>query len=99
MISYGDFDTTVLILNGVFSFLFQKSSTYTKDKIDEFHDEKIAVSSPLYLFYGRCAVQQLCSVTFLRAPVSLPQKLLARGVQMESDQEEVDDEVMSYMFV
>uniref|UniRef100_A0A669AX31 UTP3 small subunit processome component n=1 Tax=Oreochromis niloticus TaxID=8128 RepID=A0A669AX31_ORENI len=39
----------------------KKSSTYTKDKIDEFHDEKIA-------------------------------KLLARGVQMESDQEEVDDE-------
>uniref|UniRef100_A0A3B4GQ06 UTP3 small subunit processome component n=2 Tax=Haplochromini TaxID=319058 RepID=A0A3B4GQ06_9CICH len=39
----------------------KKSSTYTKDKIDEFHDEKIA-------------------------------KLLARGVQMESDREEVDDE-------
>ncbi|XP_030585970.1 something about silencing protein 10 [Archocentrus centrarchus] len=39
----------------------KKSATYTKDKIDEFHDEKIA-------------------------------KLLARGVQMESDQEDVDDE-------
>ncbi|XP_028262637.1 something about silencing protein 10 [Parambassis ranga] len=37
------------------------SSQYTKDRIDEFHDEKIA-------------------------------KLLARGVQMESDEEEVDDE-------
>lgn len=44
-------------------------------------------------------MQQLCSVTFLRAPVSLPQKLLARGVQMESDREEVDDEVMLYVFV
>ncbi|XP_056261242.1 something about silencing protein 10 [Seriola aureovittata] len=39
----------------------KKSSQYTKDKIDEFHDEKIA-------------------------------KLLACGVQMESDSEEVDDE-------
>lgn len=39
----------------------KKSSQYTKDKIDEFHDEKIA-------------------------------KLLARGVQMESDEEELDDE-------
>lgn len=39
----------------------KKSAMYTKDKIDEFHDEKIA-------------------------------KLLARGVQMESDQEDVDDE-------
>lgn len=39
----------------------KKSSQYTKDKIDEFHDEKIA-------------------------------KLLARGVQMESDSEEMDDE-------
>ncbi|KAK5872632.1 hypothetical protein PBY51_013314 [Eleginops maclovinus] len=39
----------------------KKSSQYTKDKIDEFHDEKIA-------------------------------KLLASGVQMESDQEELDDE-------
>ncbi|KAM9409260.1 something about silencing protein 10 [Pholidichthys leucotaenia] len=39
----------------------KKSSQYTKDKIEEFHDEKIA-------------------------------KLLARGIQMESDQEEVDDE-------
>lgn len=39
----------------------KKSSQYVKDKIDEFHDEKIA-------------------------------KLLARGVQMESDSEEVDDE-------
>ncbi|XP_034022143.1 something about silencing protein 10 [Thalassophryne amazonica] len=39
----------------------KKSSQYIKDKIDEFHDEKIA-------------------------------KLLARGVQMESDQEDVDDE-------
>eukprot|EP00064_Thunnus_orientalis_P006087 superscaffoldBa00000619_g6101 len=38
-----------------------KSSQYSKDKIDEFHDEKIA-------------------------------KLLARGVQMESDPEELDDE-------
>ncbi|KAF3690000.1 Something about silencing protein 10 [Channa argus] len=40
---------------------FQKSLQYTKDKIDEFHDEKIA-------------------------------KLLARGIQMESDSEEIDDE-------
>ncbi|KAM4587220.1 something about silencing protein 10 isoform 1-T1 [Odontesthes bonariensis] len=39
----------------------KKSSAYTKDKIDEFHDDKIA-------------------------------KLLARGVQMESDEEELDDE-------
>ncbi|XP_034724985.1 something about silencing protein 10 [Etheostoma cragini] len=39
----------------------KKSSQYSKDKIDEFHDEKIA-------------------------------KLLASGVQMESDQEELDDE-------
>ncbi|KAG7244732.1 hypothetical protein INR49_029751 [Caranx melampygus] len=39
----------------------KKSSQYTKDKIDEFHDEKIA-------------------------------KLLARGVQMDSDSEEMDDE-------
>lgn len=39
----------------------KKSSQYSKDKIDEFHDEKIA-------------------------------KLLARGVQMESDPEELDDE-------
>ncbi|XP_022065494.1 something about silencing protein 10 [Acanthochromis polyacanthus] len=39
----------------------KKSSQYTKDKIDEFHDEKIA-------------------------------KLLARGVQMESDEEDLDDE-------
>ncbi|XP_029989971.1 something about silencing protein 10 [Sphaeramia orbicularis] len=39
----------------------KKSSQYTKDKIDEFHDEKIA-------------------------------QLLARGVQVESDEEEVDDE-------
>lgn len=39
----------------------KKSLQYTKDKIDEFHDEKIA-------------------------------KLLARGVQMESDTEEIDDE-------
>lgn len=39
----------------------KKSSQYTKDKIDEFHDEKIA-------------------------------KLLASGVQMESDDEELDDE-------
>ncbi|XP_041835775.1 something about silencing protein 10 [Melanotaenia boesemani] len=39
----------------------KKSSEYTKDKIDAFHDEKIA-------------------------------KLLARGVQMESDEEELDDE-------
>ncbi|XP_078139921.1 something about silencing protein 10 [Centroberyx gerrardi] len=39
----------------------KKSSQYTKDKIDEFHDEKIA-------------------------------KLLARGVQMDSDQEDEDDE-------
>ncbi|XP_054472832.1 something about silencing protein 10 isoform X1 [Anoplopoma fimbria] len=39
----------------------KKSSQYTKDKIDEFHDDKIA-------------------------------KLLASGVQMESDQEELDDE-------
>ncbi|XP_070704793.1 something about silencing protein 10 [Pempheris klunzingeri] len=39
----------------------KKSIQYTKDKIDEFHDEKIA-------------------------------KLLASGVQMESDSEEVDDE-------
>ncbi|CAJ1050538.1 something about silencing protein 10 [Xyrichtys novacula] len=39
----------------------KKSSKYTKDKIDEFHDEKIA-------------------------------KLLARGVQVESDVEELDDE-------
>ncbi|XP_028303620.1 something about silencing protein 10 [Gouania willdenowi] len=39
----------------------KKSSQYTKDNIDEFHDEKIA-------------------------------KLLAHGVQMESDQEEIDDE-------
>jgi len=39
----------------------KKSSQYTKDKIDEFHDEKIA-------------------------------KLLALGVQMESDPEELDDE-------
>nr|XP_046239338.1 something about silencing protein 10 [Scatophagus argus] len=39
----------------------KKSSQYTKDKIDKFHDEKIA-------------------------------KLLASGVQMESDLEELDDE-------
>ncbi|XP_053171333.1 something about silencing protein 10 [Scomber japonicus] len=39
----------------------KKSSKYTKDKIDQFHDEKIA-------------------------------KLLASGVQMESDPEELDDE-------
>ncbi|XP_017263475.1 something about silencing protein 10 [Kryptolebias marmoratus] len=39
----------------------KRSSEYTKDKIDEFHDEKIA-------------------------------KLLARGVQMQSDEEELDDE-------
>ncbi|KAK9528842.1 hypothetical protein VZT92_012980 [Zoarces viviparus] len=39
----------------------KNSSLYTKDKIDEFHDEKIA-------------------------------KLLASGVQMESDPEELDDE-------
>ncbi|XP_020484726.1 something about silencing protein 10 [Labrus bergylta] len=39
----------------------KRSSRYTKDKIDEFHDEKIA-------------------------------KLLASGVQMESDVEELDDE-------
>ncbi|XP_071386437.1 something about silencing protein 10 isoform X2 [Centroberyx affinis] len=39
----------------------KKSSQYTKDKIDEFHDEKIA-------------------------------KLLASGVQMDSDQEDEDDE-------
>ncbi|XP_018556099.1 LOW QUALITY PROTEIN: something about silencing protein 10 [Lates calcarifer] len=39
----------------------KKSSQYTKDKIDQFHDEKIA-------------------------------NLLARGVQMESDVEEMDDE-------
>ncbi|XP_029359074.1 something about silencing protein 10 [Echeneis naucrates] len=39
----------------------KRSSQYTKDKIDEFHDEKIA-------------------------------KLLACGVQMESDLEEIDDE-------
>ncbi|XP_059185545.1 something about silencing protein 10 [Centropristis striata] len=39
----------------------KNSANYTKDKIDEFHDEKIA-------------------------------KLLASGVQMESDQEELDDE-------
>ncbi|KAM9361157.1 something about silencing protein 10 [Symphorus nematophorus] len=39
----------------------KKSSQYTKDKIDEFHDEKIA-------------------------------NLLASGVQMESDVEELDDE-------
>ncbi|XP_074500263.1 something about silencing protein 10 [Sebastes fasciatus] len=39
----------------------KKSSLYTKDKIDEFHDQKIA-------------------------------KLLASGVQMESDEEELDDE-------
>ncbi|TDH13842.1 hypothetical protein EPR50_G00037850 [Perca flavescens] len=39
----------------------KKSSQYSKDNIDEFHDEKIA-------------------------------KLLASGVQMESDQEELDDE-------
>ncbi|XP_042364561.1 something about silencing protein 10 [Plectropomus leopardus] len=39
----------------------KKSSQYTKDKIDEFHDQKIA-------------------------------KLLASGVQMESDEEELDDE-------
>lgn len=39
----------------------KKSSQYTKDKIDEFHDEKIA-------------------------------KLLASGVQFESDPEELDDE-------
>ncbi|KAM6927212.1 something about silencing protein 10 [Xenentodon cancila] len=38
-----------------------KSSQYTKDQVDEFHDEKIA-------------------------------KLLARGVQMDSDEEELDDE-------
>uniref|UniRef100_A0A8D3D9C0 UTP3 small subunit processome component n=1 Tax=Scophthalmus maximus TaxID=52904 RepID=A0A8D3D9C0_SCOMX len=42
----------------------KKSSQYTKDKIDEFHDEKIA-------------------------------KLLASGVGMESDSEEIDDEVMA----
>ncbi|KAM3620939.1 uncharacterized protein V6R79_003900 [Siganus canaliculatus] len=39
----------------------KKSAQYTKDKIDQFHDEKIA-------------------------------RLLARGVQMESDTEDVDDE-------
>lgn len=39
----------------------KKSSQYTKDKIDDFHDDKIA-------------------------------KLLASGVQLESDQEEMDDE-------
>ncbi|XP_037535319.1 something about silencing protein 10 isoform X2 [Nematolebias whitei] len=39
----------------------KKSSEYIKDKIDEFHDEKIA-------------------------------KLLARGVQLENDEEELDDE-------
>ncbi|XP_014021746.1 something about silencing protein 10 isoform X1 [Salmo salar] len=39
----------------------KRSSQYTKDKIDEFHDDKIA-------------------------------KLLARGVQMDSDQEDGDDE-------
>ncbi|XP_073324731.1 something about silencing protein 10 [Pagrus major] len=39
----------------------KKSASYTKDKIDEFHDEKIA-------------------------------KLLASGVQIESDVEELDDE-------
>ncbi|KAK1902232.1 Something about silencing protein 10 [Dissostichus eleginoides] len=39
----------------------KKSSQYAKDKIDEFHDDKIA-------------------------------KLLASGVQMESDQEEIDEE-------
>ncbi|KAM7422813.1 hypothetical protein PAMA_010719 [Pampus argenteus] len=39
----------------------KKSSQYTKDKIDEFHDEKIA-------------------------------KLLAQGVEVESDLEELDDE-------
>ncbi|KAM8868158.1 something about silencing protein 10 isoform 2-T2 [Synchiropus picturatus] len=39
----------------------KKSSQYTKDKIDEFHDQKIT-------------------------------NLLARGVQMESDQDELDDE-------
>uniref|UniRef100_A0A3P8S1P1 UTP3 small subunit processome component n=1 Tax=Amphiprion percula TaxID=161767 RepID=A0A3P8S1P1_AMPPE len=39
----------------------KKSSQYTKDKIDEFHDQKIAT-------------------------------LLARGVQMESDEEDLDDE-------
>ncbi|XP_026205461.1 something about silencing protein 10 [Anabas testudineus] len=39
----------------------KKSSQYIKDKVDEFHDEKIA-------------------------------KLLASGVQMESDSEEIDDE-------
>uniref|UniRef100_A0A8C6STE4 UTP3 small subunit processome component n=1 Tax=Neogobius melanostomus TaxID=47308 RepID=A0A8C6STE4_9GOBI len=39
----------------------KRSSSYTKDKIDEFHDEKIA-------------------------------SLLARGVQMDSDEEQLDDE-------
>ncbi|KAM9759059.1 something about silencing protein 10 [Menidia menidia] len=39
----------------------KKSADYTKDKIDRFHDEKIA-------------------------------RLLARGVQLESDEEELDDE-------
>ncbi|KAM9859155.1 something about silencing protein 10 [Aulostomus maculatus] len=39
----------------------KKSAQYTKDKIDEFHDEKIA-------------------------------KLLASGVQMESDEDDLDDE-------
>lgn len=39
----------------------------------------------------------LCSLNF--AAVSLPQKLLASGVQMESDPEELDDEVMAHVFV
>uniref|UniRef100_A0A8C7J4G3 UTP3 small subunit processome component n=1 Tax=Oncorhynchus kisutch TaxID=8019 RepID=A0A8C7J4G3_ONCKI len=40
----------------------KRSSQYTKDKVDEFHDDKIS-------------------------------KLMARGVQMDSDQEDGDDEV------
>lgn len=40
-----------------------------------------------------------CFIVLLTFLFSLPQKLLASGVQIESDPEEVDDEVMVYVFV
>uniref|UniRef100_A0A3Q2QW53 UTP3 small subunit processome component n=1 Tax=Fundulus heteroclitus TaxID=8078 RepID=A0A3Q2QW53_FUNHE len=51
----------VRLFPSVYAFILQKSLEFIKDKIDEFHDQKIA-------------------------------KLLARGVQVESDVEELDDE-------
>lgn len=68
----------------------QKSSQYAKDQIDEFHDEKIAVCVLSFMIRWEALGVSFFSWFLL---FSREKNLLSRGVQSDSDLEELEDEV------